>query len=70
MSVRRLLRLRRIDRLARLLTADELGYLSRAVFRQRVDKPDDQPQLAAQLDPLISVARMRSKRAAVPEETL
>lgn len=55
--IRRLLRVRRIDRLGRLLTKRELEYLSRAVFRQRMDKPDDEPTLASQLDPLISLAR-------------
>lgn len=43
------------------LSAEELAYLSRAVFRQRLDAPDDEPDLAAQLDPKISVARMRAK---------
>jgi hypothetical protein len=52
---------RRIDRLARVLTERELAYLSRAIFRQRIDRPDDEVALAAQLDPLISVARMRAK---------
>jgi hypothetical protein len=59
MSIKRLLRLRRSDRLARLLTERELAYLSRAIFRQRTDKPDDEPHLAEQLDPLVSVARVR-----------
>jgi len=59
--VRRLLRMRRSDRLARLLTERELAYLSRAIFRQRTDKPDDEPGLAAQLDPLISVARSHGR---------
>jgi hypothetical protein len=59
MSIKRVLRLRRSDRLARLLTERELAYLSRAIFRQRTAKPDDEPYLAAQLDPLVSVARMR-----------
>lgn len=58
MSIRRILRLRRSDRLARILTKDELAYLSRAIFRQRMDAPDDSTVLASQLDPLISVARM------------
>lgn len=39
----------------------ELAYLSRAVFRQRVDAPDDEPELAARLDPKISVARIRAR---------
>ncbi len=60
MTLRRRLRMRRSDRLGRLLTADELAYLSRAVFRQRMDAPADRPELAAQIDPLISVARMRA----------
>jgi hypothetical protein len=51
--------MRRVDRLARLLTDQELAYLSRAVFRQRMDRPDDEPALAAQIDPLLSVARSR-----------
>jgi len=59
--LRRRLRLRRSDRLARVLTERELAYLSRAVFRQRMDKPEDEAGLASQLDPLISVARMRAK---------
>lgn len=61
MSLRRHLRMRRSDRLGRLLTECELAYLSRAVFRQRTDKPDDSPELAAKLDPLISVARMHAR---------
>lgn len=61
MSIRRLLRLRRSDRLARLLTARELAYLSRAIFRQRTDKPSDETELAAQLDPLVSVARSHAR---------
>lgn len=61
MTVRRLLRLRRIDKLGRVLTDSELSYLSRAVFRQRMDAPDDSPQLAAQLDPLISLARTKAR---------
>ena len=56
-SLRRRLRMRRIDRLARVLTERELAYLSRAMFRQRMDKPDDSPDIAAKLDGLISVAR-------------
>ncbi len=60
-SLRRRLRMRRIDRLGRLLTERELAYLSRAIFRQRTDRPDDEPELAAQLEPLVSVARMRAK---------
>lgn len=61
-TLKRRLRLRRSDRLARLLTERELAYLSRAIFRQRIDKPDDEPKLAAQLDPLVSVARMNAKQ--------
>lgn len=53
---------RRADKLARTLTPAELLYLSKAVFRQRTDKPDDQPDVAASLDPLISVARMGAQR--------
>ena len=49
----------RADRLAEILTEQELNYLSRAIFRQRVDKPDDEPKLAAELDPLISLTRIR-----------
>jgi hypothetical protein len=59
-KLRRVLKLRRSDRLARILTERELAYLSRAIFRQRMDKPEDEPALAASLDPLISVARMHS----------
>lgn len=71
MTLRRLLRMRRADRLGRLLSESELAYLSRSIFRQRIDAPNDQAQLAAQLDPLVSVARMRAARASVrPEETL
>jgi hypothetical protein len=44
------------------LSEEELAYLSRAIFRQRTDKPDDEPVLASQLDPKISVARMRSEK--------
>ncbi len=61
MSIRRLLRMRRSDRLARVLGEAELAYLSRAVFRQRTDSPGDEPRLSSQLDPLISAARMRAK---------
>jgi hypothetical protein len=64
MNLRRHLKMRRSDRLARLLTEQELAYLSRAVFRQRIDAPDDAPSLAAQLDPLISVARSSALAAA------
>lgn len=60
-KVRRVLRMRRSDRLAHILTERELAYLSRAVFRQRMDKPDDEAELSASLDPLISVARMRKQ---------
>ena len=60
MSLRRLLRMRRSDQLARLLTKRELAYLSRAIFRQRIDAPDDEPVMAARLDPLVSLARMRA----------
>lgn len=42
------------------LTDRELAYLSRAIFRQRLDAPGDEPILAAKLDPRISVARMRA----------
>lgn len=61
MSLRRLLKMRRIDKLARLLSERELAYLSRAIFRQRTDRPNDESDLAAQLDPLVSVARDRAK---------
>lgn len=44
------------------LTEKELAYLSRAVFRQRIDKPDDEPELAATLDGNISVWRMRARQ--------
>ena len=50
-------KMRRHERLAQVLTKDELAYLSRAIFRQRTDKSDDEPKLASQLDPLISLAR-------------
>ena len=66
MSIRRLLRLRRSDRLARILTKQELAYLSRAIFRQRMDRPNDSPAIAAQLDPLVSVARYRAEKAQPP----
>jgi len=46
------------------LTERELAYLSRAIFRQRIDKPDDEPDVAASLDPKISVARMRAQEQA------
>lgn len=49
----------RADKLAEILTEKELNFLSRAIFRQRTDKPDDEPELAAKLDPLISLARIR-----------
>lgn len=52
----------RQDRLARVFTKEELAYLSRAIFRQRLDRPDDEPELAAKLDPLISLARDRGGR--------
>ena len=42
------------------LTERELAYISRAIFRQRIDRPDDEPHLAPSLDPKISVARMRA----------
>lgn len=45
--------------LADALSEEELAYLSRAIFRQRMDAPEDQPELAARLDPLISTARQR-----------
>jgi hypothetical protein len=61
-SLRRLLRRRACDKLGRALTERELAYLSRAIFRQRMDAPDDEPELATRLDPLVSVARMRAKR--------
>lgn len=41
------------------LTERELAYISRAIFRQRIDKPDDDPEVASQLDPKISVYRSR-----------
>lgn len=46
------------------LSERELAYLSRAIFRQRIDKPDDEPKLVAKLDPKISIARDRTVRAA------
>lgn len=52
---------RRSYRLANLLTQRELAYLSRAIFRQRADAPDDEPDLATHLDPLISIAKMHAK---------
>ena len=66
MSLRRWLKLRRSERLGRLLTEQELAYLSRAIFRQRMDAPDDEPQLASQLDPLISVARTHAQTGERP----
>lgn len=56
----------RADVLAEVLSERELAYLSRAIFRQRADAPDDEPDLAAQIDPLISVARMRSPKDGPP----
>ena len=50
---------RRSIRLAEVLREEELAYLSRAIFRQRMDAPDDEPELASRLDPLISVARQQ-----------
>lgn len=50
---------RRSIELAAILTEQELAYLSRAIFRQRLDAPEDSPDLAAQIDPLISVARQQ-----------
>jgi len=44
------------------LTEKELAYLSRAIFRQRIDKPDDEPELAATLDGNISVWRIRARQ--------
>lgn len=44
------------------LSEQELAYISRAIHRQRIDKPEDEPVLAAVLDPKISVARMRAKK--------
>src|SRR4051812_14931647 len=44
------------------LTEKELAYLSRAVFRQRIDKPDDEPELAATLDGNLSVWRIRARK--------
>ena len=43
------------------LSERELAYISRAIFRQRMDKPDDEPELASKLDPKISVFRERAK---------
>jgi hypothetical protein len=45
--------------IAHALTERELAYISRAIFRQRIDKPDDEPELASKLDPLISLARQQ-----------
>lgn len=44
------------------LTEKELSYISRAIFRQRLDKPEDEPELASQLDPKISIARDRASK--------
>lgn len=49
----------RADDVAQVFTERELAYLGRAVFRQRTDKPEDEPELASRLDPLLSVARFR-----------
>jgi len=45
------------------LTYQELAYISRAIFRQRIDRPDDMPHLTPSLDPKISVARDRARQA-------
>lgn len=45
------------------LSERELAYISRAIFRQRIDKPQDEPKLAAELDPKISIARARAQDA-------
>lgn len=42
------------------VTTKELAYLSRAIFRQRLDAPDDEPEVASSLDPKISIARIRA----------
>lgn len=42
------------------LNEKELAYLSRAIFRQRLDAPNDEESLASKLDPKISVARQRA----------
>lgn len=44
------------------LTYQELAYISRAIFRQRIDRPDDSPHLTPSLDPKISVARDRARK--------
>jgi hypothetical protein len=44
------------------MTSEQLAYLSRAMFRQRMDKPDDSPALAASLDPHISIWRHRLRK--------
>jgi hypothetical protein len=43
------------------LTERELAYISRAIFRQRLDRPDDEPHLIPSLDPKISIARLRAR---------
>ncbi len=43
------------------LSERELAYLSRAIFRQRMDAPEDEANLASHLDPKISLARDRAK---------
>jgi hypothetical protein len=45
------------------LSERELSYMSRTIFRQRIDKPEDEPEIAAALDPKISVARYRVRQA-------
>lgn len=51
------------------LSKEELAYISRAIFRQRIDKPDDEPTLASQLDPKISIARMHAMTFDKREQT-
>lgn len=49
----------------------ELSYISRALFRQRIEAPEDEPELASRLDPKISVARYREQKqdGDVPAQT-
>lgn len=49
------------------MTADQMAYLSRAVFRHRVDAPQDEPILVASLDPHVSVWRDRLARRGSPD---
>jgi len=51
------------------LSDRELAYISRAIFRQRIDRPEDEPELASHLDPKISLARIRLRRNVPPAGT-